>query len=290
MAVTSFSGLTINSPQVGIQISRVTDNSSDWSSPSLPNSTYFYDKTDRTVYFKNSNGTVYNAYDNSVSSYVIIGAAYTATTANSTIDISGNTFTLTLYTAVNNSGRTVYVKNSGSGIVTVDANASENIDGQLNRTLANDEALFLQSNGSNWVILNAAPIQITFGHAATGTLSNSTTYYIGQDFSVAPSTTDIESKRVISLKSGWITRVSQMATWSTNDTGNNTLRIKNVTTNVTSIITSTLKYNAPPFLTDYILGTPLQVTRGDKIQLELVTPTFATAPGSLRQAFNVLVE
>ena len=226
-----------------------------------------------------------------VSPYVIVGTTYTATTTNSTIDVSGGTFTITLYTAVNNIGRTLYIKNSGTGIITVDANASETIDGQLTRTLANDEALFLQSNGSNWVILNASPIQITFGHASTGTLSNNTTYYIGQDFSVAPSTTDIESKRVISLKSGWITYVSQMATWSNNDTGNNTLRIKNVTTNTTSNITLTLKYDAPPFLIGYTLSTPLRVTRGDKIQLELVTPTFVVpAPSNLRQSFNVLIE
>lgn len=56
MAITDFSGLTINAPQVGIQISKVTDSSADWSG--VLNSTYFYDKTDKLVHYKDSTGTV----------------------------------------------------------------------------------------------------------------------------------------------------------------------------------------------------------------------------------------
>lgn len=60
MAITDFSGLTINAPQVGIQISKVTDSSADWAS--VANSTYFYDKAAKLVYFKNSTGTIYGMF------------------------------------------------------------------------------------------------------------------------------------------------------------------------------------------------------------------------------------
>ena len=56
MAVTDYSGLTITSPQTGIQFTKVTDSSADWTSVS--NSTYFYDKTDKLVHYKDSTGTV----------------------------------------------------------------------------------------------------------------------------------------------------------------------------------------------------------------------------------------
>jgi hypothetical protein len=56
MAVTNFSGLTINSAQTGIQFTKVTDSSADWSS--VLDSTYFYDKGDKLVHYKDSTGTV----------------------------------------------------------------------------------------------------------------------------------------------------------------------------------------------------------------------------------------
>lgn len=56
MAVSNYSGLTIVNPQLGIQITKVTDSSADWSS--VANSTYFYDKTDKLVHYKNSSGVV----------------------------------------------------------------------------------------------------------------------------------------------------------------------------------------------------------------------------------------
>jgi hypothetical protein len=56
MALTDFSGLTINSAQTGIQFTKVTDTSADWSSVS--NSTYFYDKAAKLVYYKDANGVV----------------------------------------------------------------------------------------------------------------------------------------------------------------------------------------------------------------------------------------
>lgn len=60
MAITDYTGLTINAPQLGIQISKVTDSSSDWTG--VANSTYFYDKAAKLVYFKNSTGTIYGMF------------------------------------------------------------------------------------------------------------------------------------------------------------------------------------------------------------------------------------
>ncbi len=62
MAVNNPSGLNITNPQIGIQYTKVTDSSADWAS--VANSTYFYDLTDKVVYFKNSSGTVLKMFNN----------------------------------------------------------------------------------------------------------------------------------------------------------------------------------------------------------------------------------
>ena len=48
---------------IGIKYTHITDSSSDWTSGSLPNSTYFYDKATNLVYFKNSSGDVVEIFE-----------------------------------------------------------------------------------------------------------------------------------------------------------------------------------------------------------------------------------
>ena len=56
MAVTDVTSLSITKFQLGVQVTKVTDSSADWSS--VANNTYFYDKGDQLVHYKNSGGTV----------------------------------------------------------------------------------------------------------------------------------------------------------------------------------------------------------------------------------------
>jgi hypothetical protein len=243
----------------------------------------------------NTNGlvasTVKGVY---VSPYVTVGAAYTATTANSTIEISGGTFTLTLYTAVGNSGRTIYIKNSGSGIVTVDANASETIDGQLIRPLGTFEDLLLQSNGANWVILNRKPVVMQFSHDSQSVITpaDATTYYIG-NFTVAdPATTSGATRQVIALSSGWVRSATLMISVAGTlaSAQNSTFSLKNVTTGADSIISSTVAHTSAAQLLSFTLATPMLVTKGDLLQINWRTPTWGTNPSSVRQYLTALIE
>lgn len=58
MAVTNAgqTSLTFTNLPIGVQVTKITDTSADWAS--VANSTYFYDKGDRLVHYKNSGGTV----------------------------------------------------------------------------------------------------------------------------------------------------------------------------------------------------------------------------------------
>ena len=54
-------------PSAGLSYTATTDSSSDWGS--VPNGTFFYDKTEERIIFKDSNGIIVNEYSNS--SYII---------------------------------------------------------------------------------------------------------------------------------------------------------------------------------------------------------------------------
>lgn len=83
-------------------------------------------------------------------------ANYTVTTADGAhcVVLCTNTITVTLYPASGNEGRTVTVKNIGTGAITIDGNASETIDGDLTKVIgARYQALTMVSDGSNWYLL-----------------------------------------------------------------------------------------------------------------------------------------
>jgi hypothetical protein len=63
MAVSDVTSLSISKYQLGIQVTKVTDSSSDWASVS--NSTYFYDKTDNLVHYKDGSGNVLEIFSSS---------------------------------------------------------------------------------------------------------------------------------------------------------------------------------------------------------------------------------
>jgi hypothetical protein len=66
---------------------------------------------------------------------------------------TGGAFTVTLYTAIGNSGRKITVKKTDSSFnaVTIDANSTETIDGALTLLLSTQyESVTLVSDGSNW--------------------------------------------------------------------------------------------------------------------------------------------
>jgi hypothetical protein len=86
---------------------------------------------------------------------------YTATTADKVITVTtGSSWTLTLYAASGNSGRTlrIYKTSSDTNILTITGNGSETISGYDNIYLVGQyEWVDLICNGSNWILLNFGP-------------------------------------------------------------------------------------------------------------------------------------
>lgn len=82
-------------------------------------------------------------------------ANYTALNTDSIIEATSGSFTITLHAASDATRGTtpLLVKNSGSGTVTIDGDASELIDGQTTVALGQRDSVTLISNGSAWMIV-----------------------------------------------------------------------------------------------------------------------------------------
>ena len=81
-----------------------------------------------------------------------INATYTVGVNDYLIDITGNTITVTLPTAVGVNGKNYVIKNRGTGVVTVATTSSQTIDGASTKSLNNNDGIEIISDGSNWII------------------------------------------------------------------------------------------------------------------------------------------
>jgi hypothetical protein len=117
-------------------------------------------------------------------------------TADDDFVIATSTPTLTLYTAVGNTGKQVRIKNSGTGVVTLDGNASETVHGTVTAPLFPGEDVLLTSDGSNW-LTNLPSVRLIDRDVAALTVANSTTETTVYTFSVPANT--LGSNRMLRL-------------------------------------------------------------------------------------------
>jgi hypothetical protein len=85
--------------------------------------------------------------------YVAKTSTYTINSSSDcTVDCNG-AFAVTLPTAAGIAGQVFNVKNSGSGLITVNTTASQTIDGALTQTLNPRDSILVQSTGTNYIII-----------------------------------------------------------------------------------------------------------------------------------------
>ncbi len=85
--------------------------------------------------------------------FVEKSAAYTLSTSDYMVNCTANTFTVTLPTAVGMIGKLYEVKNTGTGLITVTTTSGQTIDGSTTQELNQYDAILVQSNGANWVVV-----------------------------------------------------------------------------------------------------------------------------------------
>jgi len=84
----------------------------------------------------------------------IVTGTYSVLPTDSTVKCNGSSdYTVTLPTAVGISGKVYFIKSGNSAILTVATTGSQYIDDVQTFPLVIYEALTLQSDGSNWMVL-----------------------------------------------------------------------------------------------------------------------------------------
>ena len=86
--------------------------------------------------------------------YAAKTSTYVIDNEDCVIDCTSGTFTVTLPTAVSIVGQYFIIKNSGTGVITVDGNGAETIDGLANKILSVQyQSIIVLSDGTNWKII-----------------------------------------------------------------------------------------------------------------------------------------
>jgi hypothetical protein len=108
--------------------------------------------------FLRQNSTGGTIYQNLNSNLVVVTTSYAPTAVDDLILASSSALTISLYTAVGNTGKTLTIKKTDASlanIITITPNASEKIDGASSYTLNTlNEILTIVSDGANWQIVD----------------------------------------------------------------------------------------------------------------------------------------
>jgi len=91
----------------------------------------------------------------SFSGNVVAKTSTYAATADDDVILASGTFTITLYASSGNSGEILFIKNTSTGTISVDANSTELIDGSQVIYLAGVQFQSVQlcCDGTGWQIL-----------------------------------------------------------------------------------------------------------------------------------------
>jgi hypothetical protein len=108
--------LTFGKVPLGIQVTKVTDTSADW--PSVANNTYFYDKGDGLLHYKDSGGTVLELF--SAGGLTYFTEAQNTAAPNATVPVDS----LTAVSATTNADFGVIPKGSGAIVAQIPDNTT----------------------------------------------------------------------------------------------------------------------------------------------------------------------
>lgn len=89
--------------------------------------------------------------------YAAKTGTYTATVSDHTLNVTSGTFTLSLPAATTCAGQTLQVKNSGTGVVTLDGNSSETVEGVATYPIGPGCYVAITSTGSAWILTGGVP-------------------------------------------------------------------------------------------------------------------------------------
>lgn len=147
-------------------------------------------------------------------------------------------------------------------------------------------------NGTAWYPF-APDTTLTFGHESTTTFTAGATFRFGQAFGTTAITSTSVLRQVSCPVNGFVTSGDVICSYSTAQNGTDfvTYAINNITTGISSTITTLVLTGTTSGATaSGILGTPLRVSKGDKLEVLATAPGtwgIGSPPTSFRQIVNI---
>lgn len=92
-------------------------------------------------------------YDDTTTSNITIATTTMTLIADDEIVICNGTFTITLPAVAVYPGKRYYIKNKGTGIITVGGNSLETIDGETTQILTQYDCMEIENDGTEWHII-----------------------------------------------------------------------------------------------------------------------------------------
>lgn len=142
-------------------------------------------------------------------------------------------------------------------------------------------------NGNTWNPF-AQPTNLFFGHSSTTSYANGATYFYGQILDLAAITTNTLHRTTVNCPvSGFVTSGDMVYSNTAGPSGTPefaSIYVKNVTTNTTSLMCLAGFISGAPNTgaASGSLATPLPVSVGDKLSIQVVSPAWSVAPTSVR--------
>jgi hypothetical protein len=133
-------GLIYVKPQNGIELSEIHD-------------VRITNEANNDIIRYNSSLGYWENKNQSIFAYTAQTTTYNALASDYVIHCTSGTFSINLPTAVGITGKVYIIKNSGSGLITIDPNGSQTIDGATTYVMGGAESVQVISTGSNWITL-----------------------------------------------------------------------------------------------------------------------------------------
>jgi hypothetical protein len=150
------------------------------------------------------------------------------------------------------------------------------------------------SSGSAGTSGTSVGYVLVFGTAVNTTMTASATFQFGGFTSLAPTTTNVGSRRIAVPKTGTVKKISILTTVTTTSSSASplpTFRLRNETTGINTTITTTNLYSGTtPFTRHDVYTISAPVTEGDEICIQVVMGNVTTAPNPVIQLFQVYIE
>lgn len=216
-----------------------------------------------------------------VFNYTAQTSAYSAA-ARDFVNCTSGTFAVTLPTAASIAGFPIKIKNSGSGVITLNTTSSQTIDGYASGyiDLSNQyEEITVISDGSNWMIdgykFKKSSAIFSTGNATANTsrssngfvrINNTATVYGGADITATQDGTD--GCKFVTLYDGWVTIFAMV-----DKDGGNDIQIYK---NGSLFENSTSNINSGTVTTHSVITMPIQCTKNDYFQIYTSSSTVDT--------------